>query len=94
MGGVALVPPPGAAEITLSAVGRKVRGRHTVDLSWQGATSQEIDVYRNGALIATVPNDGSYTDFIGRRGRAVYTHQVCEAGTSTCSNETTVRFGQ
>jgi hypothetical protein len=84
-------PMPG--QITLSANGYKVKGRHTVDLSSTGATSSSIDVYRNGVLVATVPNSGFYTDQIGARGKGTYTYRVCNAGTQNCSNQVTVRFG-
>ena len=71
-----------------------MQGRQAVDLSWHGATSNNIDVYRDGVLIVTVPNiPGFYTDHIGARGNARYTYKVCEAGTQNCSNEVTVRFG-
>ena len=80
--------------ITLSAHGRRVQGRHTVDLTWSPVTSANIDIYRDGVVIATVPNTGSYKDFIGVRGGNVrYTYKVCEAGTQNCSNEVIVRFG-
>ena len=80
--------------ITLSARGYKVQGRHAVDLSWNGATSTNIDIYRNGVLITTVLNTpGFYTDRIGARGGATYTYRVCEAGSANCSNQVTVRFG-
>ena len=65
----------------------------TVDLTWIGATSSNIDIYRNGVLINTVPNTGSYTDSTGQKGRATFTYKVCEAGTGNCSNQITVRFG-
>ncbi len=84
-------PTPGP--ITLSASGRKVGGVNTVDLSWSPVTSQNIDIYRNGIVITTVPNTGAYTDSTGDHGRATYTYRVCEAGTQTCSNDVTVRFG-
>jgi hypothetical protein len=71
-----------------------VQGQQTVDLSWHGATSNNIDIYRNGVLIATAPNiPGFYTDHIGVRGKGTYTYTVCEAGTLTCSNQVTVRYG-
>jgi hypothetical protein len=66
-----------------------------VDLSWSGATSSNVDIYRNGGVIATVPNvpnGNSYTDSTGTRGHASFTYQVCEAGTQTCSNNATVTF--
>jgi hypothetical protein len=80
--------------ITLSAAGRKVGGINTVRLTWSGATSANIDVYRDSVLIATTANDGSYTDSIGDYGRARYTYRVCEAGTQTCSNNARVTFRQ
>jgi hypothetical protein len=87
-------PTPTPGQITLSARGYKVQGRQAVDLSWTGATSNNIDIYRNGVLIVTVPNiPGFYTDHIGARGNGRYTYKVCEAGTQNCSNEVTVRFG-
>jgi serine protease len=78
--------------IQLRASGRKVGGINTVRLTWTGATSNNIDVYRNRALITTVPNTGTYTDSTGDTGRARYRYQVCQAGTQTCSNEATVKF--
>lgn len=83
-------PPPG---FNLTAEGYKARaGLQKVDLSWTGATSSNVDVYRNGAKIDITPNDGSYIDNINLRGRGTYTHQVCESGTDICSNETTTVF--
>ena len=79
-------------QITLSARGYKVRGRQTVDLSWNGATSTNVDIYRNGVKIVATLNDGFYTDSPGGRGHATYTYQVCNAGTNTCSNQATVTF--
>ena len=61
-------------------------------LTWSGATSANIDVYRNNVLITTTTNTGTYTDSTGDTGQASYTDRVCEAGTSTCSNDVTVTF--
>ena len=85
-------PTPTPEPIALSASGRKVGGINTVRLRWSGAASNQVDVYRNGVLIATTANDGSYIDSTGDTGRARYTYRVCEAGTSTCSNDAIVRF--
>jgi hypothetical protein len=62
-----------------------------VHLKWGGATSDNVDIYRNGVVIASVPNNGSYTDKLTEHG--TYTYKVCEAGTGNCSNEVTVEFG-
>jgi hypothetical protein len=80
--------------IDLTALGRKVGGINTVRLTWSGATSNSIDVFRDGTVVATVPNTGTYVDSTGDTGRARYTYKVCEAGTSTCSNDTKVSFRQ
>ena len=82
-----------AGAITLSANGRKVRGKHTIDLTWSGASGANSDIYRNGTLITTTPNDGAYTDATGNKGgSASYTYELCESGTSTCSNTVTVIY--
>jgi subtilisin family serine protease len=83
---------PPADDITLAVSAYKVRGLHKADLSWSGATSTQVDVYRDGSLIATTDNDGAYTDNIDQRGSASYAYQVCEAGTSTCSATVTGSF--
>jgi hypothetical protein len=81
-----------AGPITLSAAKRKVGGVNTVRLTWSGATSTGIDVYRDGLLVAQTTNDGRYEDSTGDTGRARYVYKVCEGGTQTCSNEVTVTF--
>jgi hypothetical protein len=87
-------PTPTPGEIILRATGRRVQSRHTVDLSWNGANSANIDIFRDGVVIAAVPNNGVYTDAIGvRGGNARYIYKVCDAGTQNCSNQVTVRFG-
>jgi hypothetical protein len=85
-------PTATPSQITLSARGYKVHGQQTADLSWSGATSANVDIYRNGAPIVTTANDGFYTDTIGGRGHATYTYQVCNQGSQTCSNQATVTF--
>lgn len=79
-------------EIILSVSGYKVQGAQKADLSWSGAVSTNVAIYRDGLIIATTANDGEYTDNINNRGGGNYIYQVCEEGTSTCSNEATVTF--
>jgi serine protease len=61
-------------------------------LSWSGAASANVDVYRDGALLITTPNDGSASDPIGQKGSATYAYQLCESGSATCSAVVTVVF--
>ncbi|MDZ7719406.1 MAG: PKD domain-containing protein [Balneolaceae bacterium] len=80
------------SEITLNANGYKEKGRWTTDLTWSGATSTNVDIYRDGSVITTTSNSGSYTDNTNFRGGGSLTYQVCESGTTTCSNEVLVSF--
>jgi hypothetical protein len=71
-----------------------------VRLTWSGATSSQVDIYRcvqqqagcNPAVIATTVNDGRYFDFTGQTGEAGLRYRVCETGTQTCSNTEGVTF--
>ncbi len=79
--------------ITLSAVGYKVRAIKMVDLTWSGATTANVDIWRDGALFATVPNNGFYTDVLGKDASGTYQYEVCEeGGTTSCSNMAAVSF--
>ena len=86
------VTAPSSSGITLTATGYMANRLKKADLAWSGATSTNVDVYRNGGYIGTVENNGFYTDHIAKKGGGTYTYQVCEEGTSICSNEATVTF--
>ena len=86
------VTAPATGAITLSAKGYKVKGTQHADLTWSGTAVTSVDVYRNGTKIMTTANDGAHTDNTGNKGSGSYTYKVCEAGTTTCSNEATVTF--
>jgi subtilisin family serine protease len=83
-------PPPDG--ITLTATSYKIRGVVQVDLAWTGATSEQVDIFRNDSKIATTANSGSYSDATGLKGGGSLTYQVCEAGTTICSNKITVTY--
>lgn len=82
----------GDSEFILAVTGYKVKGLQKADLAWSGTAATPVDIFRDGTLILTLDSDGSYTDNIDQRGGGAYTYQVCEAGTSTCSNEATVTY--
>jgi len=75
--------------INLTVTVTKVKRVNTARLSWNGATSS-VDVFRGGAKIATVSGT-TYSDSLGRGG-GTQTYQVCNAGTSTCSNPVAVTY--
>ncbi|NIM69802.1 MAG: S8 family serine peptidase [Xanthomonadales bacterium] len=79
----------GGGGFTLSVTPYKVKGVHTVDLSWSGATSGSVDICRDGGLIGSTANSGADTDSTGNKGGGVtYVYQVCEAepDVNTCGN--------
>jgi subtilisin family serine protease len=88
-------PTPTATpgSILLRGQGKKLGGINTSRLKWRGATAANVDVYRNGLVIVTTPNDGSYDDSTGTTGQTSFTYKVCNAGSQTCSNTVTVNFG-
>jgi extracellular elastinolytic metalloproteinase len=63
-----------------------------VTLTWSGATGSNVDIVRNGATITTTANDGSHIDALARGTKGTFTYKVCNAGTTTCSNESSVTF--
>jgi hypothetical protein len=77
--------------IDLSVSAYKILGAKFAYLTWSGANSTSVDVYRDGSIIATTPNDGAYTHGPFSAGDPA-TYQLCEAGTSICSNMVTVSW--
>jgi subtilisin family serine protease len=80
---------------TFGLAGRpyKVQGFQRVDLSWTKANRGDVDVRRDGLVVATVADSGSHTDAINTKGGGSYRYQVCVTGsTATCSAEVTISF--
>jgi PKD repeat protein len=81
-----------ATGIVLEVNGYKVKGVKHADLAWSGASSAQVDVRRDGVVVATVANTGAYTDVTGTKGGGTHGYRVCEAGTGTCSAEVVTSF--
>lgn len=88
-GSVTVSSPAG---ILLSARGYKIQGTKRADLTWSGAGTSHVDVFRNNVRITTTPNDGAYTDNSGQRGGGTTTYRVCESGTNNCSATVSVSY--
>ncbi|GGW71883.1 S8 family serine peptidase [Alishewanella tabrizica] len=78
--------------ILLDAVTYKVSNRVRADLSWTGANSNQVDIFRNNSRIATVNNTGNYTDNTNLRGTGTLTYRICQTGSSTCSDNISVNY--
>ncbi|MGD2029767.1 MAG: PKD domain-containing protein [Desulfobacterales bacterium] len=90
-GSITITAVSGKDGVELTATAHKIKGDKYADLTWNGATLTNVDVYRDGSLITTTTNDGSYTHGPFSKGKPA-TYQVCEAGTLNCSNEITVSW--
>jgi hypothetical protein len=56
-------------------------------LTWSGATTSTVDIYRNGAKVVTTANDGDYVDSVAS---GTYQYSVCNLGSTTaCSAQVT-----
>ncbi|WP_373060603.1 S8 family peptidase [Gemmatimonas sp.] len=83
-------PPPSPTVISLSITKQVTKNQNTSRLTWSGATTTNVDLYRNAARFVTTANDGSYND--SRIARGTWTYKVCNAGTTICSPDVTVVF--
>ncbi|GAA1731789.1 hypothetical protein GCM10009809_29040 [Isoptericola hypogeus] len=79
------------ARFVARAAAHELHGLRWVDLEWEGATSAEVDVVRNGRVVATVPNTGRYTD-LGPGYRDSLTYRLCDAGTDRCTDDVVAAF--
>lgn len=86
------VSAPASGPMTLSARGYKVRTAAKADLTWSGASTGSVDVYRNNAKVTSTPNDGLYTDSPNKKAGTNLSYKVCNAGTQTCTNLVSVTF--
>ena len=82
----------GVTTISLSVTTYKVQGQKYADLTWSGATSTDVDIYRDSNPPYTTANDGAYTDGPLGKGGGSATYRVCEADTTTCSVDVTATW--
>jgi PKD repeat protein len=87
---VSITTPDG---LSLDAVGYKIKGKHTVDLSWGGGSIETVDIYREGTIIVYSDPDFVHTDFMESKGGGSYTYQVCDSSNpAICSNSVQIDF--
>ena len=80
------------APYTLTASGAISGGRPRTTLNWAGATGSNVDIFRNNVRITTTANDGNHVDQLSKNQRGTFTYKVCNAGTTTCSNNASVTY--
>lgn len=76
----------------LSGRAYKRSGKVRVTLSWTGATTSQVDIFRNNTRILTTANDGSHTDNTGFTGSGTVSYRVCEASRAVCTNTVSLSY--
>ena len=81
----------GGENIVLTGSAQTSGTKSKVFLNWSPAENDgTINVLRDGAVIATVPDSGSAKDKLKRASGTTHTYQVCETDGGGCSNEVQV----
>ena len=83
-----VTPPTPVIKLSIST--QITKTQNTAKLAWSGATTTNVDVYRNAVRIITTANDGAYND--AKRPKGTWTYQLCNAGSTICSPSVAVVF--
>ncbi|MEJ8566787.1 PKD domain-containing protein [Elongatibacter sediminis] len=78
--------------ISLQVSGDKYRGTKSATLTWGGALSGFVEIWRDGALLITTENDGEYVDNDVHNKTKSASYRVCETGSVNCSDSVDVTF--
>jgi|GEM_PF-2605127 len=90
---ITVIDATGGHEINLTiASATLTRGRLRVTLNWDGATGNNVEVFRDNNSIWVTANDGSYNASANKQTATSYVYQVCETDGSVFSEAITVNF--
>ena len=76
-------------DIVLQARARTQGNESQAQLKWSPADGGDMNILRNGAVVATTADDGKANSNLGTH-TGEFTYQVCETDSGDCSNEVTV----
>jgi hypothetical protein len=79
----------GGGGIVLDAQLQTKGAKHRVALTWSPADGGDINILRNGNVVATTADDGAVNSNLGTH-TGTFTYQVCETDSGDCSNEVVV----
>ena len=77
-------------DIVLEASVRRQGSNRFVAMQWSPADGGSVNVLRNGVVIGTTADDGSFQNKLGST-TGDFTYQVCETDSGDCSNVVNVR---
>jgi hypothetical protein len=78
-------------DIVLSGKVKRQGGHRVVALQWSPADGGSMNVLRNGNVVDTTNDDGSFQSNLGTH-TGDFTYQVCEADSGDCSNVINIRI--
>ena len=79
-------------ELELSVVGIRKSANAQATLTWSGATSDSVEVLRDGQLIKGTINSGKFLDSSLKGFPKTANYQLCESGSDRCSEVVFVKF--
>jgi hypothetical protein len=83
------VDPASGGGLTLSVSSSRDKGIWRADLNWSGATGNTVQIKREGAVIdGSAPNNGAYSDELGKKVNNSYFYEVCEIPLGACASDT------
>jgi hypothetical protein len=83
------VDPASGGGFTLSVSSSRDKGVWHADLNWSGATGDMVQIKREGAVVDdSAPNNGAYSDELGKKVSNSYFYEVCEIPLGACASDT------
>ena len=82
------VDPDSGGGFTFSVSSSRDKGIWYADLTWSGASGSAVQVKRDGAVIdGSAPNNGNYSDLLGKKVSNSYVYEVCEIPAGACATD-------
>jgi PKD repeat protein len=82
-------------EEPISLAATRVESKRTaVRLEWSGANGADVAVFRDGRILATVADSGTFTDQALLTAAPTVRYRVCEASGERCSNPVKVALAR
>ena len=78
----------------LELTGHRIRQtvKPLVNLTWKGAESDTVEIYRDGSLVTSTANDGKFTDLNMSSESKPLNYVLCETDSGRCSDEIVLAF--
>lgn len=80
-----LPPIDPAPTITLQGMGTAAAGPRRAVLTWTGATTSTVDIFRNSVKVVTTANDGAHDDVVTS---GTYQYRLCNLNSTTACSPT------